>query len=321
MSKLKVILFIFIIPVFGSVSGQAVSDSMGINLAYPIYSQYLQNGLLINPAYAGSRGALCGFMSYRRQWLGIDNAPVFETFSLDAPMKNDRVGLGFTGQFMQYGVTRSSSIYASYSYNIRLREGRLAFGIKGGVDISNTDYSKIDLTDPNDPVFLEANNLYALPNIGAGVYYYSSRLFAGLSVPHFLSYERTGKNMIEPYHSFHNYDFIFSAGGLFSLSDILKFKPSTLISYSLQATKRLMQLDINGNFIIRDLLWVGGSWRTTEKVVVGILQVQLDPQLMIGFSYDYPVGKLTSYSKGGSVEFILRYEFGSKVSAANPRYF
>lgn len=321
MSKLRVILFIFIIPVFGGVSGQAVSDSMGINLAYPIYSQYLQNGLLINPAYAGSRGALCGFMSYRRQWLGIDNAPVFETFSLDAPMKNDRVGLGFTGQFMQYGVTRSSSIYASYSYNIRLREGRLAFGIKGGVDISNTDYSKIDLTDPNDPVFLEANNLYALPNVGAGVYYYSSRLFAGLSVPHFLSYERTGKNTIEPYHSFHNYDFIFSAGGLFSLSDMLKFKPSTLISYSLQATKRLMQLDINGNFIIRDLLWVGGSWRTTEKVVVGILQVQLDPQLMIGFSYDYPVGELSSYSKGGSAEFILRYEFGSKVSAANPRYF
>ena len=135
---------------------------MGISLGYPVYSQYLQNGLVINPAYAGSRGALSGFLSYRMQWMGIDDAPVFQTISLNAPMKNDRVGLGFMGQFMQYGVTRSRSIYASYSYNIRLREGKLAFGIKGGVDMSNTDYSKINLTDPADPVFLEANNLYVL---------------------------------------------------------------------------------------------------------------------------------------------------------------
>jgi hypothetical protein len=53
---------------------------------------------------------------------------------------------------------------------------------------------------------------------------------------------------------------------------------------------------------------------------VGILQVQLNPQLMIGFSYDYPVGRMSTFSKGSS-EFILRYEFGYKVSAANPRYF
>ena len=80
------------------------------------------------------------------------------------------------------------------------------------------------------------------------------------------------------------------------------------------------QFDINGNFIFADLLWVGGSWRTTEQVAVGHLQVQINQQLMLGVSYDYPVGRMNSYSKGSS-EFILRYEFGSKVSAANPRYF
>ena len=81
----------------------------------------------------------------------------------------------------------------------------------------------------------------------------------------------------------------------------------------LQNTKKLTQFDINGNFIIADLIWVGGSWRTTEQVAVGILQVQLNHQLMFGFSYDYPVGRMNSYSKG-STEFILRYEFGSKLA-------
>lgn len=319
MNKIRAILFILILPVFTWVNGQETSDSKGISLGYPVYSQYLQNGLLINPAYAGSRGALSGFLSYRMQWMGIAEAPVFQTISLDAPMKNDRVGLGIMGQFMQYGVTRSKSIYASYAYSIKLGAGKLSFGIKGGVDLSNTDYTGISLTDPGDPVFLE-DGKYVLPNIGAGVYYYSNKLFAGISVPQFLSYEKTGSNEVQAFHSFSNYNLIFSAGGLIAFSDFLKFKPSVLIDYSLQKSTKLTQLDINGNFILGDLLWVGGSWRTTEKVAVGILQIQLNTQLMLGFSYDYPVGTMSDYSKG-SVEFILRYEFGSRISAANPRYF
>jgi type IX secretion system PorP/SprF family membrane protein len=319
MSKLRIILFIFIFPVFASLQGQTGTGSKEISLGYPVYSQYLQNGFLINPAYAGARGALSGFLSYRMQWMGIADAPVFQTLSLHTPMKNDRVALGIMGQFMQYGFTRSKSIYASYAYNIRLGEGKLSFGIRGGVDLSNTDYTGIDLKDPGDPLFQE-NGKYVLPNVGAGVYYYTSKLFAGISIPQFLSYEKTESSGVQAYHSFSNYDFIFTAGGLIAFSDFLKFKPSVLVNYSLQETKKLMQLDLNGNFIFGDVLWVGGSWRTTEQVVVGILQLQLNQQLMLGFSYDYPVGTMSSYSKG-SVEFILRYEFGSKISAANPRYF
>ncbi len=318
MNKIKAILFVLILSVFTSVFGQTV-DTKDISLAYPVYSQYLQNGLLINPAYAGSRGALSGFLSYRMQWMGISNAPVFQTISLHTPMKNDKVSLGLTGQFMQYGYTKSKSIYAMYAYNIKLGPGKLSFGIRGGVDLSNTDYTGISLTDPYDPVFMD-DGKYILPNVGAGVYYYSDNLFAGLSVPQFLSYQKTGSNGVEAYHSFGNYDLIFTAGGLITFSDLLKFKPSMLVNYSLQETKKLTQLDINANLILADLIWVGASWRTTEKVVVGILQVQLTSQLMLGFSYDYPVSDMNSYSNG-SMEFILRYEFGSKISAANPRYF
>jgi type IX secretion system PorP/SprF family membrane protein len=320
MSKIRLIIFLLILPVFRNATGQAVSDSMGISLGYPVYSQYLQNGFLINPAYAGSRGALSGFLSYRMQWMGIEDAPVFQTLTFHAPMKNDRVGLGIMGQFMQYGVTRSKSIYASYSYNFKVWQGKLSLGLRGGVDLSNNDYTKIALTNPGDPVFTEDGNSYILPNIGAGVYYYSEKLFAGISVPRFLSYKKTTTNNVQAYHDFKNYDILFSAGGLITFSDAFKFKPSVLLNYSPQATRKLYQLDLNGNFILGDLIWVGGSWRTTEEVVVGILQVQINPQLMIGFSYDYPVGTMNSFSKGSS-EFIIRYEFGSKVSAANPRYF
>jgi type IX secretion system PorP/SprF family membrane protein len=321
MNKIKLIFSFLLLSFFISVPGQAIPDSTGISLGYPVYSQYLQNGLLINPAYAGSRGSLSTFLSYRMQWMGIQDAPVFQTISLNAPMKNDKVGLGFMAQFMQFGFTKSQSVYASYAYRINLVNGKLSFGLKAGFDRSNTNYSGILTTSKNDPVFITNDKPYFLPNFGAGIYYFSDKLFAGLSIPAFLNYKKNiSSGSVEAHHSVNEYDLIFSGGGLITFTQALKFKPSVLIDYSLDKTKRLTQFDINGNFIFGDLIWVGGSWRTSEQVVVGILQVQLNPQLMIGFSYDYPAGRMSSYSHG-STEFIVRYEFGYKVSAANPRYF
>ncbi len=320
MSKMKLFFVSLFLFLFASVPGQALPDSTGISLGYPIYSQYLQNGLIINPAYSGSRGALSAFLSYRMQWMGTSGSPVIQSVSLHTPMKNDKVALGLTAQFMQFGYTRSTSVYANYAYHIRLGTGKLSFGLKGGADISNTDYSGIQLTNAGDPVFTVNDKPYVFPNVGAGLYYFSDKIFAGVSVPSFLSYKKTGTGSVQAYHSFNEYDFIITAGGLITFSQFLKFKPSVLVDYSLQDTKKLTQLDINGNLIFADLIWFGGSWRTTEEVIVGILQVQINQQLMFGFSYDYPVGNLNSISKGSS-EFILRYEFGSKISAANPRYF
>ena len=319
--KIKLIFCFLFLYAFTSVPGQAIPDSTGISLGYPVYSQYLQNGLLINPAYAGTRGSLSAFLSYRLQWMGISGAPVFQSFSLNAPMKNDKVGLGIMAQFMKFGFTKSQSIYASYAYHIKLSNGKLSFGLKGGFDRSNTDYTGILTTAKDDPVFTTNDKPYFLPNVGAGVYYFSDKLFAGVSIPAFLSYRKNSSSgSVEAYHSFHNYDVIFSGGGLIVFTEAFKFKPSVLLDYSLDKTKKLTQLDINGNFIIGDLIWIGGSYRTSEQVLVGILQVQPNPQFMFGFSYDYPVGKMNTYSHGSS-EFILRYEFGYKVSSANPRYF
>lgn len=318
--RIKVFFTFLFVPII--VSGQSVSDTSGIiSLGTPVYSQYLQNGLMINPAYSGSRGALSSFLSYRRQWMGTHGAPVIQSASLHTPMKNDKVALGLLAQFLQYGATKSTSIYASYAYHIRVGKGKLSLGLKGGADMSNSNYGDVrkTLTNPGDPVFIN-DTKYILPNIGAGAYYFSNKLFAGLSVPHFLSYKASGTNSVQAFHSFNRYNFIFSAGGLITFSQSFKFKPSLLLDYSLDKSTKLRQFDINGNFILGDILWIGGSWRTTEEVAVGILQIQINPQLMLGFSYDYPVGRSDLGAKG-STEFVLRYEFGYKVSAANPRYF
>lgn len=320
MSRIKYIIIILFPLICHESYGQSAADSTRITLGYPIYSQYLHNGLMINPAYAGAREALSAALSYRMQWMGIENAPKLQTISIHTPMKNDKVALGIKAQFMQYGATSSQSIYAIYAYHIKLGKGKMSLGLGAGIDMSNTNYNKlVGITRP-DPVFPESSNKYIFPNVSAGAYYFNNRIFAGLSVPSFLFYRNTGNGKTEPFFSFNEFDFIVTAGGLITIIPVLKFKPSVLLDYSMHDTKSINQLDINGNLIISDFVWVGGSYRMSEQVIVGLLQVQVTHQLMLGVSYDYPAGRMNSYSKGSS-EFFLRYEFGSKVSAANPRYF
>jgi type IX secretion system PorP/SprF family membrane protein len=320
MRRARYTIILILILIQGRAFGQT-GDSNRIILGYPIYSQYLHNGLMINPAYAGSREALTATLSYRLQWMGIADAPQLQTVSLHTPMKNDKVALGLKAQFMQYGITKSSSVYAIYAYHISMGKGKLSFGLMAGVDISNTNYNGLRGIDITDPVLPANGKLsYIFPNVGAGVYYFSKNIFAGVSVPSFLFYKSTGSGSTQAYHSFNEYNLTFSAGGLITFSPNLKFKPSALLDLSLHDAKKINQLDINGNFIIADLIWIGGSWRTTEQVIVGHLQVNIGQQLMLGFSYDYPMGRMSTYSKGSS-EIVLRYEFGSRVSASNPRYF
>lgn len=319
MGKQYLIIITFMI-VFLKTEGQT-AESASIHSGYPVYSQYLQNGLMINPAYAGSRGSLSTFLSYRKQWMNMPGSPVIQSFSMHAPMKNDRVALGVMAQFMQFGRTRSGSFYASYAYNVRIGKGKLSMGIKGGFDRSSTNYSDIILTTQGDPVFESNDKPYLLPNVSAGVYYFDQKFFAGFAVPAFLGYTKSASGNAQAFHNFNNYDIVFTTGCLISFSDFLRFKPSILADFSLRNSGALNQLDLNGNFILADLIWFGGSWRTTEQVAVGILQVQANPQLMFGFSYDYPAGRMKTFKTGGSTELIIRYEFGYRVSSSNPRYF
>ena len=308
---------------------QETADLGEINLTYPVYSQYLHNGLIINPAYAGSREGISVFLSSRYQWLGLgDGAPRSQTLSMHSLLKNDHVGLGLSGQYYTYGVTKLINVNADYAYQIRAGNGRLAFGLNAGFNMLSSNYSAefiYSLTssrhpgsgDGIDDAFVNDEKPVMVPNVGSGFYFFSERLFFGAAVPSFLSFSRN--DGLVTYKTFSDFDVLVSAGGLISFSESLKFKPSVFVQLSTNPSKP-MRIDLNGNIIISDFLWIGASWRTSAKVIVGILQFQVTPQAMFGFSYDYSVGQMDLVNYG-SIEAVFRYEFGYRVSAANPRYF
>jgi type IX secretion system PorP/SprF family membrane protein len=285
----------------------------------PITSQYLTNGLVINPAYAGTREALSANLSYRKQWARIAGAPQFQTLSLHSPINDkEKVSLGLMADYLTYGVTKDVGIYAFYAYRVRMGRGKLSMGLKGGVDLSNTNYNRLQFPDgnPADPL-LTGDMKYTLPNMGAGVYYYTDKYFAGLSVPSLLTYKRDETDQFRVTPDYTIFKTYFSAGTLIRFADAFKVKPSVLVRYSMHAP---LEVDLNANLIFGDILWVGSSYRIAEKAVVALLDLQVTPQLKLGYSYDYQLGHLNNYTSG-THEVSLRYEFEYAVSATSPRYF
>jgi type IX secretion system PorP/SprF family membrane protein len=291
------------------------------------FSQYWVNGLAINPAYAGSREVFNISALYQKKWAGIEGSPTNYTFSAHTPLKNEKIGLGLFFISQNYGVQKNTQVNFNYAYRFQVGRGKLALGLKGGVTFVNEDLASIlsSLDDPTDPAFTNPDQNYIQPNIGFGAYYYDSRLFVGFSMPNMMNFRLdTITFKYKPSFLPKHYSYALTAGVLVgNAGSFIKWKPSVLFLYRMDY--EAMRIDINNSIILfNDLLWVGASYRFggsyQSSVIVANIQLQITKQLMLGYSYDYALGGLNN-ALNGVHEIILRYEFGFKVNAANPRYF
>lgn len=284
----------------------------------PMYSQYWVNGLAINPAYAGSRECFSNIILYRNQWMGFDGAPETQTLSSHAPLKDEKNAVGVMLYHEAIGVSDFIDIYGNYAFRFRVLEGKLSLGLRAGITLSQSNWNKIETDIDGDDVFNNSSLERAfMPNAGFGAYYYTDKFYLGLSIPSFLSYrESTSGSGYEMYNDVKNYDFILSSGILVGKSDIVKFKPSILFRYRLNNS---YQFDVGGNFILYNVLWVGGSYRYNDELAL-MIEYQINDQIRVGGAYDFSIGDLSDQNDG-SMEVILRYEFKYKIRAVSPRYF
>jgi len=280
----------------------------------PMFSQYLYNTLAINPAYAGSRGVFSSTLFYRNQWTGFEGAPVTANASAHAPLNGTSGSLGLNIYNDRIGVQSQSFINASYAYRMLTRKGNLSFGLSAGMYHFNYNWAALNLENSNDPVFDRNESLNQF-NMGAGIYYQTSRLAIGLSAPHLLNHkllETEGYEVTRP----HNHFFLMGSY-LIRLSDDYILKPSTMFKYVANAP---IQADFNMTVIYKNRLYLGASYRTTNEFNV-MAQFQISDRWWVGYAYDLAVGDL-SYISNGSHELFVGFEFSlDKSKILSPRYF
>ena len=282
-------------------------------------SQYMFNGLLLNPAYAGSHPYFTSTLMHRSQWLKFAGAPTTSILAVDGPLMKNTMGVGLIVMNDRIGATEQTDIYANYSYPIKLGKGKLAFGIKAGISryLFNTD--KLTYWDSGDNVYQTGNTQTAwLPKFGFGTYYYAEKWFAGISIPTLIAYDANYKfGMDVNRASFLKRHYMATGGVLFVLNESFKMKPSLLLKY---VPKAPLQADFNINFLYKDQFWLGASYRTGDAIAA-IIEYQTNSRFRIGYSYDFTLSNIRRYSNG-SHEIMIGYDFGKElIKMKTPRFF
>ena len=275
-----------------------------------IYSQYMFNGLAINPAYAGYDGMLSMTALGRIQSAGLEGSPITQSFSVHSPIVNNKVGVGLQFFHEKIGVTDQTGIYGSYSYRISYKKYTISFGLQAGLNFYNTTYSSLITFNPGDPVF-NTDTKSLTPNIGSGVIFSGEKIFAGISMPQMLSAGNKEKVIVQ------EIPLILYGGYVFDLGSGLKLKPSMLAKF---VNGRPVEWNINAHILVKEILWVGASFRPVNALTL-MLQLQITEQLSFGYSYDASLGEISSI-ESGSHELMLNYKFRfSKSGMVSPRYF
>lgn len=279
----------------------------------PRLSQYLNNGLSVNPAYAGSREAFSFTGVSRTIYTGFDGHPRGFLTGVHSPIKKGNVALGATIENLKDPGISNTGIYAHYAYRVWLGKLRLSMGLRAGIYNYKLNYDEIDLRDPGDNAFNSRSGF--APNFGAGLYLYDTRFFLGFSIPYFLNLpDSTGfAGKLDT----RSYRYILTGGYLLNVSDNLKLKPSAMIEYSIAT------VDVQGgmNFIMfDDKLWLGAFYRTSAKTITSILEVQVSKPLRLGLAYDYSFTNISRVTNG-SFEIMFRYELNYETNVNNPVYF
>lgn len=280
------------------------------------YTNYMYNTISVNPAYAGSRGVMSIFGLHRNQWIGLDGAPVTNVASINTPIENSNLGVGLSFVNDRIGASDETTISADISYTIQTSWNyKLSFGLKGTANLLNVDYTKLSRYDVIDPKFQNNIENEFSPNIGAGVYYYSDKLYLGLSVPNFLEHNEFNDN--DSTTSLERLHYYLIGGYVFDLSTNVQFKPAFMCKTVVGSP---LQLDLSANFLFNEKFVLGAAWRW-DAAVSAMAGFQISKGLYIGYGYDLETTQLANYNSG-SHELFLRFELSkNKDRVTTPRFF
>lgn len=302
-----------------------------------LYSQYMFNGLVVNPAYAGYKEDINVSLLGRTQWVGIKGAPNTQSLIADgAFFENKNVGLGLAVVNDRVNIQGQTSAMLNYAYRLPVgsSDGRLSFGVAGGVSQFSLYGDEASVDDQTDPNFGARQTVFS-PDARAGMFYSTDKFYVGLSATNLLSRalnrSRTQANyVVLPYvHVF------LTAGALVDVNNFVKFKPSIMLR---DDPKGMGNADFNASFLFNDKVWLGASyragvdmWKNTnianatfqQNSLIGLVEVYFARQFRIGYAYDYSLSSLNSYSNGSheiSLGLIIN---GNRRNTAltSPRYF
>ncbi|TVZ26970.1 type IX secretion system PorP/SprF family membrane protein [Gillisia sp. Hel_I_86] len=302
-------------------TGIILISFQGMSQQDPLYTQYMYNMSVLNPAYAtDDPGMLKLGGIYRSQWVGIDGAPSTANFFAHTPV-SERVELGLSIVRDEIGDwVKENNITADFAYVLPLNEtNKLSLGIKGGLTTFDANISGLILNQLDDPAFREnVNEIF--PVVGVGAYFFGEKYYVGLSAPNLLTskYLENEEGLIALGEE--NIHYFVTGGYVFDINENFKLKPA-FMARGVQGAP--LSVDITANVLMFNRLEAGVGYRFGDAIT-GLVNFAVTPQIRVGYAYDRTTSNLGNYNDG-THEFLLLFDldlFGlSKGYDKSPRFF
>lgn len=292
-----------------------------------MYSQYLYNKLVLNPAYAGSREGICFFAAYRNQWNEIEGAPQSVLGSFHTLSRNKKYGIGVNLFNDQLSIFNSYAFNANFAYRFFIGKNVLALGINAGVFYTQSESGKLTTFQQGDvSTYIEMRNGKVLPNVGSGIYLKNKRMAVGISIPQIINNNMLKNNDVPlDNHFYFTFDYLFNVGKQYTLEgQKLSIVPSLLLKF---VPRTNFQVDFNLNLVLYSALWLGAGYRSDNSYIFSA-QYALNKfiknsstSFRIGYSYDL-AAKSYRANSAGAHEIILMMDLSkNKNKILSPRLF
>ena len=272
--------------------------------------QYLFNGLLINPAYAGASGSWETMAMQRLQWVEFDGAPNTGIMSAHGALANKELGVGGMLSLDAVGITSTFELSGHGAYHLDMGESNLSFGLRGGLLQYRAQLSDVDVINPLDPVYQGTQLSAWVPRFGFGALFQRKAWFVGLSTPMLFVFDKALDGGISPYYRNH----LYLQGGL-------QLKPKNWLSLSPSVLFRSTPdvpsiLDLNLVATVSDSYTLGLGYRTGSSFTL-ITQCRITNQFRIGYTRDFTATDIRTYA-GGTHEIVLGWDLNPKVKSDLP---
>ncbi|NLE33557.1 MAG: type IX secretion system membrane protein PorP/SprF [Bacteroidales bacterium] len=316
MKPLKIIAVIGLLAVMPVISAQQ----------FPLYSQYMMNGFLLNPSYAGSDYYTTFGLTVREQWLNLPDAPstyaaAFQTRILndsyitkstavrkkiDRPTKGGRVGVG--GYFFSdhNGIMHRTGLQLAYAYHLSLGiEQQLSFGLSLSayqyfVDINGA----LMPDDVQDDLLNSYDQVVYIPDANFGVSYQTRRYYAGFAMTNLFRGAMMIGNGGENGRSELGHYFLTGGIRFYPGVDWI-IEPSVMLKSSDMVFKSF-QVDLTGRVYYKDDYWLGLSYRTGDAVIL-LAGLKVD-RFYLGYAFDFTLSEIRSYTYGThELTFLARF--------------
>lgn len=270
----------------------------------PLYTQYMFNRILYNPAVAGVDPFFQIRSNHRFQWVGMTDAPLTNAISFFGPHPTLPMGYGGYVYHDVTGPTSRTSLTGFYAYNIEIMPDiRVSGGISLGLMQYRMDGTQITLKDPSDLAMQGETQTNWVPDANIGFYLYHPDFWVGLSTAQLINTKLKlydagiGINKLKTH-------FFLAGGYIYEIAPDWKLEPSAMLKGT---APKAIQFDINARAVWQDMVWAGLSYRTGDAISV-LVGYSYEERIYFGYSYDITLSDLRTYNTG-THEIMFGYRF------------